>query len=179
VISAAAVGLVGLGGALVHAGLTGQSPLSSIRSIATGSPTPITGGTSAVVPAAGATGEGFTPLVSAVNAYIGDTYSQTKRWADGYSDCSSFVGKGFKALGITPPGGSTTFDYAVWGKVRSIPRSQVAAGDLLVKPGVHMAVATSATTAIGQQNRSSNVRTGSIDSIMFGATPFVCLRYVG
>lgn len=122
----------------------------------------------------------FAALAGAVMRYRGDMYSQTFRWSEGYSDCSSIIGKAFKDLGIEPPGTSTTIDYAVWNKLQLIPRSQVAAGDILNKAGVHMVVALDNTTAIGQQRAGRNVQVGPIDGdLMYGATPYKCYRYVG
>jgi hypothetical protein len=114
--------------------------------------------------------------VDAVQQFAGDHYSQARRWDTGYSDCSSFVGKGLRSIGITPPGASVTGSYLTWGQLRTVPRSEVGAGDLCVNAG-HMIVATSNSDGIGQQNSRSNVRRGPIESLMPG--PFTCLRYVG
>lgn len=173
--------MIGVGAILVRAGLTGAAPTDTIRELLTGhlSPLPAGAAPSDQGVATGGAGAGASGLVGAVQAFKGDKYSQLKRWQDGYSDCSSFVGKGFKSMGVTPPGGSTTLDYAAWGKLKSIPRASVQAGDLLLKPGVHIAIATSNSTAIGQQNSRSNVKESTISDIMFGASPFICLRYQG
>lgn len=117
-------------------------------------------------------------LVQAEMQYINDTYSEATRWAPGYSDCSSFVGKALKSIGITPPGNSTTTDYLLspdWGL---IDRAQIAAGDICVN-AAHMVTATDNQNAIGQQNPNRNVATGPIDEMMAGTGSFVCKTYKG
>lgn len=184
-VSVGALTLVGLGGVLVRAGLTGRAPTDTIKELLGGSVSALPAGATVSGSAIGQPvgQQAYGGLAGAVMAFRDDKYSQAlsgdhSRWSDGYSDCSSFVAKGFHALGITDCP-ANTIGFAAWGKLKSVPRAQVAAGDLLVKPGVHMAVATSNETAIGQQNRRTNVKTAGIDEIMYGARPFVCLRYVG
>lgn len=127
--------------------------------------------------------QGLPELVGALKPYVNDTYSQPRRWENGYSDCSTFVGKGLKRLGIDPPGASTTADYYIWPKLQEIARSQVVAGDFLIYRTPlrgHIAIAISKEEAIGQQRPGRNVQTGSIENnIMYGNKPFKCFRYVG
>ncbi len=125
-----------------------------------------------------AAGTGLPQLVGAVRQFRADRYSQLKRWQQGFSDCSSFVGKGLKALGITPPGASTTVDYLAWSALRKIPESALQAGDLVVNTA-HMIVATGPGTGIGQQNGRRNVQEGTIADLMAGTGTYVCLRYTG
>lgn len=127
---------------------------------------------------AGGTAGGPLPgLVAAAQTFAADQYSQTKRWQVGYSDCSSFVGKSLKAIGITPPGASVTTSYLAWSALQRIDPSQVGAGDLICNTA-HIIIATGNTTGIGQENGRLNVQTGSITNLM-GGQPYVCLRYIG
>lgn len=197
-ISGVGVALATAGGVLVYAGLRGESPLVALRDIASGKPpalSAVSGAPGQVGAAAGsaaaaglaaasaARGVGAGSLSGLPNVlasqFGGDRYSQARRWDPGFSDCSSFVGKGLKAMGITPPGASVTTDYLAWTALGKIDRSQVGPGDLLVSTS-HMACAIDVNTAIGQQNPRRNVRVGPIESdIMFGTGSFLCLRYLG
>lgn len=193
------VAIATLGGVLVYAGLTKQNPLSALRAVGSGHPAAVatTSGyqntqsiaadqavgsgvdsVANIVGTAVAAGNGLPQLVQAVEQFSGDRYSQAMRWQPGYSDCSSFVGKGFKSLGITPPGASVTTDYLAWSKLVKIPASLVQAGDLICN-ATHIVVATSNTDAIGQENPRRNVATGPISDLMAYTGAYVCLRYKG
>jgi cell wall-associated NlpC family hydrolase len=202
-ISAPAVAITTAGALLMYIGIRNVPVLEGLRQVAAGKlpaarPKPgalvgsladsLAAGAGALAagggigePEAGASsfnGSGpFPQLVQAAQQFAGDRYSQGRRWDTGYSDCSSFVGKSFKALGITPPGASVTTSYLAWGQLTKIDRSQVGAGDLICNTG-HIIIATGNATGIGQENSRLNVEQGSIESLMGGA-PFVCLRYVG
>ena len=117
-------------------------------------------------------------LPRAALAFKDDQYSQAKRWQAGYSDCSSFVGKALKKIGITPPGGSTTWSYLSSPQWKKIARSKARAGDLAVN-ATHMAIFIDNTTGIGQQNARRNVQSGPIGELMSGTGGYTCLRYVG
>lgn len=212
-ISGTGVAVATLGGLLVYAGLTGQNPVQALKDISTGKPkgaskssgytnTQVYPGLDQAVtdanlnPAASAggvlasaVGTGPLPaLPTAALSFIMDQYSQAKRNQTGFSDCSSFVGKSFRAIGITPPGGSTTGEYLVWKKLKKIPISEAGAGDLLVN-SAHMAIVFNpngslgggkyAPVAIGQQNTQSDVRIDSFANIMYGTGAYICLRYTG
>jgi cell wall-associated NlpC family hydrolase len=199
-ISGMGVAVVTAGSLLVYAGLTKQNPLAALRAVGTGHPAPIgssssyqatQGGTSAAGGAVGGTVAdvggliaqgsavgGLPQLVGAVEQFSGDRYSQARRWDAGFSDCSSFVGKGFRALGITPPGASVTGSYLAWSKLRQVPRARLQAGDLVCN-ATHVIVATSNAYGIGQENPRRNVATGPVETLMAGTGSFVCLRYVG
>jgi cell wall-associated NlpC family hydrolase len=71
----------------------------------------------------GPTGGPWPQLVTAAQQFAKDKYSQTRRWDPGYSDCSSFVGKALKSLGVPPPGISVTTSYLAWGQLMKIDRS--------------------------------------------------------
>lgn len=120
----------------------------------------------------------FPQLVQAEMRNTSDHYSESMRWAAGYSDCSSFVGKALKSLGITPPGSSVTTDYLLSPDWILINRSELEAGDICVN-AAHMVTALDNATAIGQQNPSRNVATGPVDDMMAGTGSFVCKRYTG
>lgn len=182
-ISGVGVGVISVGALLAYSGLRGDNPLNVLREIASGNVTPVAEKT-VTVSATGSTTEvssgPFPDLVNALNVFKDDKYSQAQRWTKGYSDCSSFVGKGLKSLGIEPPAMSTTVSYSVWRYLRKIERADVGAGDFLVRAGTpgHMAIAIDNANAIGQQNRRDNVKTGPISEIMYPGN-FLCLRYTG
>lgn len=186
-ISGVGVGVVTGGALLIYAGLQGVNPLAALRDIASGHPSAIPNvngsrSTVAAVPGGPAiTGGavGYPPLLQAVQAFKGDHYSQARRWQPGYSDCSSFVGKGFKALGITPPGASTTLEYLAWSHLHKIPDARESGpGDLLISTS-HMAVVIDRSSAIGQQNPTRNVATGTWSDIMYGSGGYGIFRYRG
>lgn len=121
---------------------------------------------------------GLPQLVQAEMQNVNDHYSEENRWAPGYSDCSSFVGKALKSIGITPPGSSVTTDYLLSPDWVLINRSELQAGDICVN-AAHMVTAMDGSTAIGQQNPHRNVATGPIDDMMAGTGSFVCKSYKG
>lgn len=177
------------GGALLaYAGFRGVNPLKALKDVASGNPPAVeshTAGLSAgssVYEAAVATGEqalglASSDLVQAAYTFKNDTYSQAKRWQTGYSDCSSFVGKSLKLIGVAPPGSSTTWDYLASSGWRKISRSEAAAGDLAVNTS-HMALFISNSQGIGQQNTRRNVQVNSMTNLMSGTGAYTCLRYV-
>lgn len=189
---------VATGGALlVYAGFKGVNPLAALRDVASGSPTGVastsadlsslTGSGGAIsgdyptAPDKGATSSpyGAQAFVSAAKKHAGEQYSQAKRWQPGFSDCSSFVGKALKDVGIKPPGGSITTDYLLSKEWRKIPPFQARAGDLAVNQA-HMAIFLDSRSGIGQQNRRVNVRTGDMQTVLFGrGQTFTVLRYAG
>lgn len=182
-ISGVAVALAGAGALLLYAGLRGVPPIEALRSIASGKAPPKVeskvpplttgsggGGPSSPDPGPGTTGSA---LVAAAYKHRTEKYSQPKRWQVGYSDCSSFVGKALKDIGIKPPGVSVVGSYfspigTHWKGIHRIDAAQVGAGDLVIAVGAHMIIATGNATGIGQQNRRRNVQTGPIKSLMAG-----------
>lgn len=117
----------------------------------------------------------FPQLPAALVQFESDQYSESNRWAQGYSDCSSFIGKGMKALG-KDQGDSTTLTYLASTDWVTIPKSEAGAGDICVN-GQHMACMTSNNTAVGQQNPRRNVVHDSVDNIMYGTGPYIIRRY--
>lgn len=192
-ISGVAVALATAGGVLLYAGFQGLNPIEALKDITSGKaralePSSVTftndptnlgqgGGIVAADWTGSASGLGGR-IVQAAQAHRTEKYSQARRWQPGYSDCSSFVGKTLKDVGITPPGGSVTGSYRTWSKLKTVPREQIQAGDLLCGTG-HIAIALSPTMAIGQQNTRQNVRVDSIENIMWGQVGWVPRRYVG
>lgn len=197
-ISAGTVLLTAAGGVLIYAGFTNRNPLEALRDVSTGKPTPVRnesgidpasfastsgvsgygGGIADISYADAVPGEGLPTLPKAAERNAGDRYSQPNRWANGYSDCSSFVGKALKLIGIKPPPGSTTGSYLASRQWKRIPSSAVKAGDLAVALN-HMIICYGGGYAIGQQNRRVHVERGKVSELMYGNTPFVYLRYVG
>jgi hypothetical protein len=195
-ISGVAVALASAGGVLIYAGFQGQSPLEALRDVTSGKtkilePSTVQFTNDPTNLAARAGGGGvmqadYTTETSDVGARIvaatanhrTERYSGARRWAEGFSDCSSFVGKCLKDAGITPPGGSTTWSYLAWGKLKNVKRTEIQGGDILVSGG-HAAIALSATHAIGMQNHRQNVRADTIENIMWGQLGWVARRYPG
>jgi cell wall-associated NlpC family hydrolase len=199
-ISAGTVLLVGAGGVLIYAGFTNQNPLAALKEVASGKPSPVraepgidpasfsstggslglggSGGIANIDYADADAGEGLPSLPRAAERFAGDKYSQAQRWQSGYSDCSSFVGKALKAIGIKPPGGSTTAAYLSSKEFKRIPATAVAAGDLACALN-HVIICYGNGYAIGQQSRKRNVQRGTVKDLMYGNSPFVYLRYVG
>lgn len=187
-ISGVGVMVSSTGALLMYAGLKGVNPLAALRDIASGSPsaipnTPGTRSTTGPTPIHGGEGQllggavGYPPLLQAVQAFAADHYSQAKRWQPGFSDCSSFAGKGFKALGITPPGASTTLEYLAWRMLWKVPSPYEAGpGDMLISTS-HMAIVIDRSSAIGQQNPQRNVRVGAWSDLMFGTGGYGIYRY--
>jgi len=117
-------------------------------------------------------------LVTAALKHRTEKYSQAKRWKDGFSDCSSFIGKSLIEVSVKPPGSSVTGSYLTWSKLKTIARSEIGAGDLLCGVG-HIAIAIDADRAIGQQRPGRDVQIGPIDQIMFGQQGWHPRRYTG
>jgi hypothetical protein len=195
-VPASSVLLVTVGGILAYAGFTGRSPLEALKDLGTGSPAPLRN-TSTVDPGSYAStaggvgvdvltdaytdavaGEGLPSLPAALMRFKGDKYSQLRRNQKGYSDCSSFVGKGLKVIGVKPPGPSTTTSFLASKEWKRIPSDDAQAGDVAVSLG-HMITYITKTTGIGQQNPRANVKRGTVKELMYGNTPYVTLRYVG
>jgi cell wall-associated NlpC family hydrolase len=181
-IPGVAVALATAGGVLLYAGFQGQSPIAALKDITAGktktlepstvafSNDPTTVGRATQASWTGGSvgsSEIGARLVAAAMTHRSEKYSQARRWETGYSDCSSFVGKSLKDVGVTPPSGSVTGSYLVWTKLKTVSRDDIQAGDLLCGPG-HIAIAVSPTQAIGQQNGRVNVQVGPIASIMSG-----------
>lgn len=116
-------------------------------------------------------------LVEACLKNSQDQYSQARRWQAGYSDCSSWIGKGMKLLGKNP-GGSTTLTFLSSPDWATIPRSQIGAGDIAVNTA-HCVVVTGSSGAVGQQRPGRNVQLGTIDDLMSGTGPYIFRRYKG
>jgi cell wall-associated NlpC family hydrolase len=193
-IPASTVLLVATGGVLIYAGFANQNPLTALREVASGKPTPVRndssadlasyssgslgskGGIANIDFADVATGEGIPSLPRAAERFAGDKYSQAKRWSTGYSDCSSFVGKSLKVIGIKPPTGSTTFSYLSSKEWKRVRADDVLPGDLACAAN-HVVICYGNGMGIGQQNKRSNVQRGSLEDLMYGNTPYVFLRY--
>lgn len=190
------------GGVLLYAALRGVSPAAALKDITSGAPPAVSTEGKKIETASGDLDPDFTPggfgttpwkgvyrkakvpkalqrpsaFVTAANAHAAEKYSQGERWARGKSDCSSFAGKSLLDVGIDPPGGSTTGDYlrsGEWVKV-STPR----AGDIAVNAR-HMAIFTSGSHGIGQQNPRRNVQRDVMDNLMANSGSWEIRRYRG
>ena len=195
-VSAGGVTLAALGGLAIWSGLANSSPLHTLTSLFAGQPVTIgtPGGPTLVdAGASGASGANTnaggvgpaglvvpgvsnvgTLILAATNQFQNDKYSETLRNEPGYSDCSSFVSKCMIAAGIAHPcgwnGGNypTTLSFGAWSALKGVTDGTAAPGDILLSPGSHIALVIDANNAIGQENSSVNVRTGSWSSIMAG-----------
>jgi hypothetical protein len=190
-VSGVAVALASAGGVLIYAGFQGQNPLEALKDITSGKskalepgtvsfvndPTSIGGAVAAGYGTGAASGVGAS-IAAAALTHKTEKYSGAKRWQTGFSDCSSFVGKALKDVGITPPGGSTTGSYRTWKKLQTVSRSDIQPGDILSGPG-HVAIALDSTQAIGQQNGRTNVQIADIEKIMYRQPGWVPRRYMG
>lgn len=191
------------GGVLLYAALRGVSPLVALKDITSGAPPAVSTKGKVIEGSDGSIDPDFVPggfgtadwkggaykrakvpkqfhkplvFVAAANAHSAEKYSQQQRWARGFSDCSSFVGKALLDIGIEPPGGSTTTSFmgsGQWSKVTS-PRT----GDVAVN-GKHMIVCTSGSHGIGQQNGRRNVARDTIDNLMANTGAWEIRRYKG
>lgn len=191
-ISGLAVAVAAGGGVLAYAGFKGLTPIAALKEIS-GKSGPsavsnvgtvlatatVTDGVGAGVAAANAAAGGG--IAAAASPYMKDKYSQTKRRQTGYSDCSSFVYKIMRDVG-TPPtvAWSNTTNYHIDPKLKTIPVSQAAAGDLALSAG-HVMILTGGgganSPALGQQNTRENVVAGTLAKYM--PKPYVIKRYVG
>lgn len=203
-IKASGITLAAVGGVLVYTGLSSGHLLDSIRTVLSGNaPAPIALLTSATAGVPGNTYTGTNPvfqgnptpgsvgagsgfgvaLVGAARGFSGDIYSQAKRNQSGYSDCSSFVSKAFAAVGIAPcgvaaPPWPTTLGFGAWGKLHAISRGEVTTGDILLKPLVHMGIATDSNNMIANTHPGGNVKEESIQGGISYMGGVVYLRYV-
>jgi len=183
-ISGKALGLATAGGILVYAGLRGESPLESLRSVLTGSPAPIPEGKPVTldVPGTGVSepsGSGVGPfpqLLSAATRYLGRPY----RWAGtfvggGGGDCSGLVVRAFADNGITGIP-RTSLGQRSWSRVKQVSASETGAGDLVWWPG-HIGIVVNASRMINSPRTGLTVRYASITS-RDGKAP-TYLRYLG
>ena len=197
--SAKAIGVSGIGvvmattgAVLAYAAFTDQNLIEALKSIASGEPISVssTGKTFTRInattvddSAASEFGESsdaaFNALVIGVSKYKSDRYSQKYRHRTGYSDCSSWIAKGMRSVGYDAPIPDTTLGFMRSKDWRVIPAKSAKRGDIIVNT-VHMAVYLGDGKAIGQQNPSSNVRSGDVKSIMAGTGgSYSYMRYVG
>lgn len=184
-ISGTAIGVATFGAVLAYAGFRGESPLQSLRNIASGKPptveskpTVITG----AIPGFSSNNTGRNSVVSAAQKYVNDKYSQLKRTQPGFSDCSSFVDKALMDAGINPPQAkwASTANYRLSPEWVNTTKAASGPGDIAVS-GSHMVLITGVggTSAIGQQNPRVNVRTGTVEQLMANTGSYVFKTYKG
>jgi cell wall-associated NlpC family hydrolase len=193
-ISGIAVAFAAGGGVLAYAGFRGISLPSALREIASkngpvGLKKPgldLSGDVVASTPVAGKITDQGNSVVggivsTAAQKYKDDKYSQLRRRDAGYSDCSSFVYKVLRDVGQPPTvAWSSTSNYHLDPRFRTVPLAQAQAGDLALSAG-HVIILTGSgganAPAIGQQNTRVNVRSGTVTTLM--PTPYVIKHYVG
>jgi hypothetical protein len=190
------------GGVLLYAALRGVSPAAALKDITSGAPPAVSTEGKKITASGGQLDPDFTPggfgstpwkgvyrknkvparfqrpvlLVSAATAHAAEKYSQGERWKPGRSDCASFIGKSLLDIGIDPPGGSVTTDYLRSGQWVKVSKPQ--AGDIAVN-AKHMALFTSGSHGIGQQNGRRNVQRDVMDNLMANTGAWEIRRYRG
>lgn len=192
-ISGIAVAIAAGGGVLAYAGFRGIGIAAALREISSSkgpvglanSPVDLGGDVVASTPVAGkvsdlANSAAGQIISGAASKYLSDKYSQTRRRDPGFSDCSSFVYKIMRDVGMPPttPWSNTT-NYHLDPKLRTVPLAQAQAGDLALS-AEHVVILTGSgganAPAVGQQNSRENVRTGTVTSLM--PVPYVIKHYV-
>lgn len=184
-ISGTGVAVTAFGAVLIYAGFRGVSPLQALRETAGGSPPPVASqSTPPLVSQQSGLNSGDTrraAVVAATQKYVGDVYSQARRREPGYSDCSSFVDKALRDVGIAPPFSpwANTANYRMSPEWRTIPANQALPGDIAIAVG-HMVLITApgGAAGIGQQRPGVNVRIGDMRTL-FGSQSFVFKTYTG
>jgi hypothetical protein len=191
------------GGLLLYAALRGVSPLQALKDVTSGAPPAVSTEGKKITLASGEADPNYVPggsgstnwngvykrktgvpkalqtptaFIAALNTHAGESYSQSNRWARGYSDCSSFTGKGLLDIGLTPPGGSNTTAYLGSGDWVTVTSPRM--GDIAVN-SQHMIVCTDGSHGIGQQNPRRNVQRDTIDNLMANSGSFQIRRYRG
>jgi cell wall-associated NlpC family hydrolase len=115
-------------------------------------------------------------VVNAARRYLGRPYVWGGTFqGSGGGDCSGLVLRAFTDAGVTGCP-RTSGQIAVWGKLRKVPREQVAPGDVLWWAG-HVAIAVGGTQMIEAPTRGVPVRIAPIRK-QNGVQPLV-LRYGG
>lgn len=184
-ISGLAVGAATGGGLLIYAALRGVTPLEAMRDVLSGNPPSVPRGPSVRVEEEQNISRGLSPdgtPLSGPNGWLATTamtqrgvpYSWGGESPSGF-DCSGLVQWSFRQHGISSP--RTTYDQVVWSKLRSISRSQVAAGDLIYSSG-HVVIAISNSHCVAAQRRGTNVKTLPIANA-FSSPIIAYKRYVG
>lgn len=179
-ISGPAVAVAAVGGVLAYAGFVDMNPIEALRAISSGKPPKVPDRKESADQTSVPGSASGSAVVRAAYRYRGDNYTQALhlRTGPGWSDCSSFVSKAFKDVGIDPPTPNNTMGYLTSSRWKTIPKSQAQAGDIAVN-AQHMVLVTGPGTAIGQQNQSDDVKTGSLENLMANSGSWKVRRYVG
>lgn len=202
-ISSLHLAVAASGGVLIYAALRGVSPAQALKDITSGKTPPAVSTEGKVIQSSGGGANpdyvpgGFgstdwngvyklnkvpaalrkpTVVVAAAQTHATETYSQGQRWAKGYSDCASFVGKSLLDAGIKPPGGSSTPSYLGSGDWVRVTSPQL--GDVAVNAH-HMVLCTDGSHGIGQQNPRRNVQRDTLDNLMANTGAWEIRRYRG
>jgi peptidoglycan DL-endopeptidase CwlO len=189
-----AVFAAGVGALVIWSGLKGASVSGGFRSLLTGQKPsglnvhPIDGPVTGVQPGPVISGSTGNAIADDALRYQGTGYQWGGKPAFGINshDCSSLdnwvVGHD---LGMAIPGfragsytgtthGPTTMLWAIWPGAKTIPRSEVRAGDLCIWPAFHMGIAVSNSRMISALNPSKGTQVTGIDGTAGG--PLVCRR---
>lgn len=186
-LSGVGIGVATLGAVLAYAGFRGVSPLQALRDIASGKPPKVESNPTTIVAGTGLgtgslQGSARLAVVAAARTFKNDVYSQAKRTQPGLSDCSSFVDKALKAVGIKPPQSdwASTANYRMSPDWVTTQMASTGPGDIAVSAS-HMVLITAAggQSAIGQQRPGRNVQEGSTTSLMAGTGNYVFKTYKG
>lgn len=177
------IGLLITAAVLVDAVFTGRKPWDIVLAVTRGESVPkasatpgtanapvATGGGTSTKPDSGFLGGAIGSLkaqgaVTAAASMIGWDYTAdaSKRWQDGFADCSSLVAKAYKKVDITIGGNS--YEQATNGANVPLDPNQVRAGDLIFYKGDnprrnlgHVAIAISSTQQIAAPHTGTKVQ---------------------
>lgn len=190
-INGTGLAAVAVGSVFLYAGIRGKSVLSTVQTVISGRPPSAAAGANPITtpaePGGLRIGGGSPPGSTTMSAIADDALRYNGSpyvWGGhpgehigptgiGDHDCSSLCtwvfahDLGIDAPGIKPPWpglehGPTTTSYLIWGGGLHIPRSQCAAGDLVVGYS-HMGIAISNTQYISAHDPASGTGVTNID----------------
>lgn len=188
-VNGLALGVATAGGLLIYAGLRGENPLAALRSVLTGSPAPVPAGKPVTVDWLGGGdwgsgtfgGTGIDPTTGAGTAaravqialaQVGKPYKWGGKGPASF-DCSGLISYAYIQAGLLT-GYLTSWGFASSPKFRKVGRQEVAAGDVLWRPG-HVAMYIGNGQIVEAPRTGIPVRTRVVKPTEFALT----LRYAG
>jgi cell wall-associated NlpC family hydrolase len=186
-INGLALGVATAGGLFVYAGLRGENPLASLRSVLTGSPAPLPAGKPVTVdvPAwsggsgdwgsgdfSGTSATGVGHAVQVALAQVGKPYAWGKSGPNSF-DCSGLVSYAYIQAGLLQSR-LTSWGFASSPKFGKVRAQAAMPGDVVWKPG-HVALVIGAGQIVEAPRTGIPVRTRTYRPTEFVLT----LRYKG